>query len=634
MCQICHFCIIYKEVTAFYITIETVNQVTKVAKTPLFSQDPIVSMLNFIQRFRHQNSAIALLVAAAMGAVVFTAAAGGFVYNNTRQLIAASDWAQHTQDVISALQRAALLNERVEYRTRTYAITHDDDQLNLARQSANLMATNNVRLSGLVSDNADQLSNLRDLSACTADLTQILNKFTPQTIVPEIQVQRCQRTISLMNDREQALLKDRNAGKQRKSLTSIGTEIGFEMLALLTLVVLFGFLLRDAVLRQRIGLETARTNERLASTVRALEDRALESRLLTDARDELQLCVAVQQVYQSAANSLSRLLAGTNGSLCMINNSRQLVEVVSSWSAEGEPSAMTDFHPPESCCGLRSGQLRWREPGVSEIQCAHFGGEAPRIYLCQPIVAHGNTVGVMYVQCPSETVAESVKQRMDGLRQMVQLTGMAVATLNLRTTLENQSIRDSLTGLFNRRFMHISLEREIARAARRNHMISVFMLDLDHFKTFNDTHGHVAGDIVLKSVSDIFGLSIRKEDIACRYGGEEFTIILPDVTPEVAWGRAEAIRSAIAALRVPMEDEICGDFTVSIGVAFFPNDGEDTDLLLRRADTALYRAKRMGRNQVVLFDSPSTVDLAPAAMAIAAGERPVPHGYAPESSTV
>jgi diguanylate cyclase (GGDEF)-like protein len=191
---------------------------------------------------------------------------------------------------------------------------------------------------------------------------------------------------------------------------------------------------------------------------------------------------------------------------------------------------------------------------------------------------------------------------MDGLRQLVQLTGMAIATLNLRTKLENQSIRDSLTGLFNRYFMQISLERELARAARRKQNLAIFMLDLDHFKKFNDTFGHAAGDTVLKAVAEIFRSSTRTEDIACRYGGEEFTIMLPDVTPAAAYERAEGIRLAIAGLRVPLEKEVYAEFTVSIGVAVYPNDGEYADVLLRRADTALYRAKRQGRNQVVQFE--------------------------------
>jgi diguanylate cyclase (GGDEF)-like protein len=410
-----------------------------------------------------------------------------------------------------------------------------------------------------------------------------------------------------MTDHEQSLLKDRNTGKQRSSFNSIGMEIGFVVLSLITLVVMFGFLVRDAVLRQRIVKKTALTNERLASTVNELEDRAHESELLTAARDELGLCVEVHEVYKSAANSLSRLLAGTSGSLCMINNSRQLVEVVSSWESGGRNSAIVDFNPPESCCGLRSGQPRLRQPGVSEIQCNHFQSTPPERYLCKPIVAYGNTLGVLYVQIPDEATTSSISLHMDGPRQMVQLIGMAVATLNLRTTLENQSIRDSLTGLFNRRFMEISLERELSRAARHNHSLAVLMVDLDRFKTFNDTYGHAAGDTVLKAVAEVFRSCIRNEDIACRYGGEEFTIILPGATQETACARAEAIRQAVATLRVPLEQDVCGDFTVSIGVAFYPSDGDAADLLLSRADIALYRAKRLGRNQVSLFETAAPV---------------------------
>jgi len=363
--------------------------------------------------------------------------------------------------------------------------------------------------------------------------------------------------------------------------------------------VLFGFLLRDAIRRQRQSKKTVLTNQQLEKSVNALKSRAQESDLLTSARDELQLCIDVQQVYQSAANSFSRLLEGTSGSLCMINNSRQLVEVVSTW---GE-SVVDDFHAPESCCGLRSGQPRWRRPGQSEIHCTHFGRGFPERYLCQPIVAHGNTLGLLYVQCATDQLIEEVQSRIDGVRQLVQLTGMTVATLNLRTKLESQSIRDSLTGLFNRHFMQISLERELSRAARRKQLLAVYMLDLDHFKRFNDSHGHAAGDSVLKAVSEIFRTSVRAEDIACRYGGEEFTIILPDVTRQVAYDRADTIRRAVAALRVPLLGEMLDGFSVSVGVALYPGDGESAELLLSRADQALYRAKRAGRNQVAIYES-------------------------------
>lgn len=571
-------------------------------------------MLNLKHRFRFltgAHSGVALLIASAIGAVLFMVIAGSFVYANTRSLISSGEWVQHTQDVLASLQRVSLLIERIEYRSRLYALTSNEEQLNRTRASANQLEATLVHLKALVADSEYQTKNIQALNSCAEDLIRSANTFTVKSELPAAQLQICQQTIGLMNDREQSLLTERNKGTERNSFNSIGTEVGFVGLSLISLLVLFGFMLRDALLRQNIGRQTTLTNERLAKTVNALEDRAHESELLKSARDELQLCVDVHQVYESAASSFSRLLVGTSGSLCMINNSRQMVEVVSNWSTTNEEESMQgiveDFSPPESCCGLRSGQPRWRRPGVSEIHCTHFTGSAPDRYLCKPIVAHGNTLGMLYVQCDSEREVSVVNQRMDGLRQLLQLTGMAIATLNLRTKLENQSIRDSLTGLFNRHFLQISLERELARAARRKQTLAVFMMDLDHFKKFNDTYGHAAGDTVLRALSEIFRSSIRTEDIACRYGGEEFTIMLPDVTQSVALQRAESIRRAVASLKVPLDKEVFAEFTISIGVALYPEDGEGADLLLRRADLALYRAKRSGRNQVAQYEATAMV---------------------------
>jgi diguanylate cyclase (GGDEF)-like protein len=539
-----------------------------------------------------------MLLAAASAVVLITMAAGFLVYINTQKLIFAGNWVQHTQEVLSSLQHASLLAERTEYRTHLYLLTKDEDQLDRARASANLLKTSVAHIKMLVADNSAQANNIENLGIQVDQLSQSLSDFNLQSAIPEKEIQNCQQTISLMTDLEASLLRERNLGSQRKSFTSIASEVGFSCLLLFTLIVLFGFLLRDALRRQKTGKQIMQANEHLAHTVKALEDRALEIALLTAARDELQLCVDVHQVYDAAANGFWRLLPGTSGCLCMINNSRQIVEVVSSWGQ----TTVEDFSPPESCCGLRSGQPRWRQPGMSEIHCAHFVADPPERYLCRPIIAHGNTLGILYVQCESDAVVQSVHHRIDGLRQLVQITGMAVATLNLRTKLEHQSIRDSLTGLFNRHFMQISLERELSRAARRNQTLAIFMLDVDHFKQFNDAHGHAAGDAVLKEIAHIFQTSVRAEDVACRYGGEEFTILLPDVTVKAACERAERILEAVANLRVAVDMQTYGDLTISIGVAFYPSDGETAELLLRRADEALYRSKRTGRNRMSISE--------------------------------
>lgn len=544
------------------------------------------------------SNVVVIIIAASIGAVLFTLAAGAVLYNNTQTLTTAAQMVQHTQEVLNSLQRASIQAERVEYRSRLYALSGDEDDLGRAHTAANGLVTSSIHIRSLVADNPNQVANVESLATCASHLSDLLANFSQHSPIPAAQVQQSQKIIGLMTDQEQLLLTERTQYLQKRLLTAVSTEFILIPLSIISLLVLFALLLRDAIARQRTASEALRVNQDLARSVRALEDTARESELMTAARNELQLCVDVQQVYETAAASFSRLLADTSGCLYMIDNSRHSVEVVSLWGA----ASRNHFSPPDSCCALRSGQPRWRQPGVSEIHCAHFTETAPQRYLCQPIVAHGNTIGILYVECENDEIVQQVISRMDAMRQLIQITALAVATLNLRTKLEDQSIRDSLTGLFNRHFMQISLEREMVRSRRRKQIMAVLMLDVDHFKRFNDTHGHAAGDVVLKAFAEVFANNIRAEDIACRYGGEEFTIILPDTTVKGACDRAESIVTAIAQLKVNTGGNTFDGFGVSIGVAFYPGDGDTVDALLQRADAALYQAKHNGRSQVLLFE--------------------------------
>ncbi len=164
-----------------------------------------------------------------------------------------------------------------------------------------------------------------------------------------------------------------------------------------------------------------------------------------------------------------------------------------------------------------------------------------------------------------------------------------------------QAIRDPLTGLFNRRYLEESLEREISKAKRHKTPLGVIMLDADHFKNFNDTHGHLAGDIVLRNLSELLIKYSRKEDIACRYGGEEFVLVLPGTSMDVAKQRAEDIRHNVeSGKQIKYHSKLLPNVTISLGVAVLPEHGENTDDLLTAADKALYRAKENGRNKVVV----------------------------------
>lgn len=541
-----------------------------------------------------------MLVTSAAICIVLMLIAGGLVYANTRRTITAADWVEHTQEVLTSLRTASQMSDRVDSSARLYAITSDAGRLDQARSSANQLESQVSHLRALVADNTSQNANVEQMLSCSADVTKAVGMLHTGVPLPVGPVQRCQQIIARMTEQERQLLEERTKTSQQISVVSLTSDFIFVGLSVLALTTLFGFLLRGAELRQRNENLILKTNRNLEESIQKLKEQADETYLLSTLRDELQLCVNLQEVYECARSGYMRLSPGTSGALSMITNSRNILETVISW---GE-IALEDCHPPESCCSLRSGQPRWREPAGSEIHCGHFGNDRPERYVCVPVLAHGDTLGVLHIQFPDAQSMELAWHRMLALRQLLQLTGMAIASMRLRMKLEQQSIRDPLTNLFNRHFMEVALERELSLAGRRKNMLAVLMLDVDHFKEFNDTHGHAAGDTVLQAVAEVCSNTVRAEDIVCRYGGEEFTIILPDIDPETAYLRANSIRTAVAALQVSDGKVSYGDVTMSIGMALYPESGTSSEVLLRRADQALYRAKQQGRDQVLLAEDP------------------------------
>ncbi len=179
---------------------------------------------------------------------------------------------------------------------------------------------------------------------------------------------------------------------------------------------------------------------------------------------------------------------------------------------------------------------------------------------------------------------------------------MALSNLKLREALREQSIRDSLTGLYNRRYMEAVLKQQLIRVTRQLHPLGIIMIDIDNFKNFNDTYGHAAGDALLRRLGQFLQSHIRGEDIACRYGGEEFILIMPDSSLEVVKKRAEHVRREVRQLRVPDADNTSEGITLSLGVALYPQHARTLDTVVRAADQALYRAKREGRDRVVVAE--------------------------------
>jgi len=215
--------------------------------------------------------------------------------------------------------------------------------------------------------------------------------------------------------------------------------------------------------------------------------------------------------------------------------------------------------------------------------------------------AQGEVLGVLHVRLTSPIGAGSegpAEQKQRVVLSDADQFALALANLRLRETLRGLSIRDPLTGLFNRRYLEESLDRELRRAQRRGLPVAILMLDVDQFKLFNDTFGHEAGDLVLKEVAALLKSNTRAEDIACRYGGEEFTLILPEMTLEHAKVKAHRVNEAVRQLRILQGQQFLGSVTISVGVAIFPTDGSNAREVLHAADAALYRAKQGGRDRV------------------------------------
>jgi diguanylate cyclase (GGDEF)-like protein len=225
-------------------------------------------------------------------------------------------------------------------------------------------------------------------------------------------------------------------------------------------------------------------------------------------------------------------------------------------------------------------------------------------------VALGDTLGVLHIQynlSESSRGAEAFESLQESQQRLAAAVGgrvaLSLASLLLRETLRTQSIRDPLTGLYNRRFMEHALDRELQRAKRKNHSLVVVFLDLDHFKRFNDTHGHEAGDTVLRSMARLFEKHFRGDDVVCRYGGEEFAFILPESSSKDAARRVEDLRQVAKSHEITYKEQVLDVVTFSVGIAGYPENGLAAEELLRTADSCLYESKANGRDCVTVATS-------------------------------
>ena len=542
------------------------------------------------------------------------------VYRNTVKLVASLDQATELHQALKIAGEVLQQLTDAEISQRGYLITGEDRYLepyNLAVASLTnkLKQLNSVRfavasqylnsLNTLVSTKIGELNDAivqrRKAGFDSAARSALTEKG-------KISTDAIRHLIGEIEEQGQKLLDDSNQGAH---MTSRETYMVFALGALVNLLLL-GSILFTAYYEFRKHTQDQRAlidlDERLKIGMDVLQQREHEKVVLGQMSGVLQSCINVKEAYDAIAQFGKRLFPGEAGVFFVMHDSREYLEATATW---GEPEIGGPLFAPEECWALRRGRLHLVDDPRVGLQCDHVkAAGVPQLpYMCVPMVVHSETVGLLHVQLGMDSVRSEPKQRLDMIQQLAAIfadqVALAVTNLRLRETLRQQSIHDPLTGLHNRRYLQEVMQRELARTARKKSMLAVIILDVDHFKHFNDTHGHEAGDAVLRNLAQLIERQIRGSDIACRYGGEEFILVLPEASLSIARQRCELLREAALGMRLTLNGQTLGPVSISLGLALFPQHGNTPEQLIQAADVALYRAKQAGRNRLMIADETS-----------------------------
>lgn len=319
---------------------------------------------------------------------------------------------------------------------------------------------------------------------------------------------------------------------------------------------------------------------------------------LVEMSDVMLACSSQEELCLVMSRFSQRLMPYAQGYLFVMHPSRNYLEISTHW---GKPFKQNTTFAPDQCWAIRLGRVHHVSITREELLCEHID---PSLHdtasLCVPLMAKNDIYGMLYIESDNDKLLLSDENRLV-INAFAELTALALANIRLRDNLNYQSIRDPLTGLYNRRYLEDFLLKELFQAERDNSSFAVLMLDLDHFKKINDTNGHDAGDMALKEFSKILVSDIRSGDIASRYGGEEFIAILHNIDKEAARARAESIREAVSLISIKYGAHQVNVLTVSIGIAMYPSDETSVEKLIEAADKALYNAKNTGRNKVIHY---------------------------------
>jgi diguanylate cyclase (GGDEF)-like protein/PAS domain S-box-containing protein len=354
------------------------------------------------------------------------------------------------------------------------------------------------------------------------------------------------------------------------------------------------------------------TNAKLLVKVNELEEYNQEILLITEIKEILQACLTIDEAKSAEPILLQRLFPQMSGQIFLYDSDNNLLEATASWNEETGENL--NYFTTQDCWGLRSSKAYYSTHSQAGLRCKHLhsnlhsdsnpdsnSNSSSAESICIPMMAQGEVMGLLTLNSTELGQLTPNKQKL--AETIATNFALTIANLKLRARLEEESIRDRLTGLFNRRYMEESLQREIYKCERKQELLSIIMLDVDHFKKFNDSFGHLAGDALLRELGSFLQTNIRASDIACRYGGEELIIIMPETPLQFAQQRGEEIREKVKNIELKHEPVIDSRISLSLGVACFPLHGLTPQEVIKAADTALYRAKKAGRDRVMVYSS-------------------------------
>ncbi|MGV3651368.1 MAG: diguanylate cyclase [Devosia sp.] len=534
------------------------------------------------------------------------------------RMIQASSWVKHSLSVQKELAGLHVLLVSAETAERGYLLTSDTTQLAPYHQAIYGLNDRIERLRTAFLDNpvqADRFSEVARLSrerlARLGNVIELHSDGDPRAAIEQVRqndgsaiMTRVRAMIAEIEAEEARLLQDRQQQNFWAQMGLYASAIVFIFGSLA--LIIYVYLSLRLQLRERTAAAAASTTyaATLDESLKALEHERNEIAQINDGSNFLQSCNSMAEVAALSAEFLKGLFPGYAGSVSVYAASRNQLLRLSTWGGSNDAEVFS----PDACWGLRRGQPHIRRhAGSGTPTCSHLGCGDDCDTICVPLIAHGETLGLLTLARLDAMEAALVDMEpatllpdMRRVEMVARQLGLTLANLRLRETLAEQSIRDPLTNSFNRRYLEVIASKEIAQAGRFERSLAFVMLDVDHFKRFNDLHGHAAGDAALIAVAGSLQDNIREGDWLFRLGGEEFVLVLREVSREDALEKVEELREGIADLTLSYAGGTLPRITVSMGVALFPDHGGMLDELLMVADKALYASKSSGRNKVTL----------------------------------